>query len=128
MSNTHKGAVSFEAGGFNYVLFYSADALAELEDAMGMGVNEIGALMQDTAKFRLKMVRTVFWAGLLDHQPGTDIDAARAVLRHLSGGEAIALIGKAFAAAFPADDSPPAVGGGAVRPPQPDQDGTGPVS
>ena len=129
MANPHKGEVSFTIEGETYKMSYSADALAELEDALGMTVNEISTVMQDTAKFKIGMIRTVFWAGLLDHQEDMKMPDARRLLKRMKVAEVSDLVGRAFTLAFPdAED-----GNAAENPPKPDSQkaapaGTGPAS
>lgn len=115
MANPHKGEVSFESKGAGYKLSFSANALCELEDALGKNVNEIGAIMQDKGKFRMSMLRTVFWAGLLDHQPGTDMETAKQILSGVAPLDAISWTMRAFSLAY-GDDGEAAEGGDA-RPP-----------
>lgn len=121
MANPHRGEVEFEAGGKTYKLSYSANALCELEDALGKSVNEIAALMQDTQNFRLSVVRTVFWAGLLDHNDGLDMKGAKAIFKHLDPVGAVELVSRAFSLTFPTRE------GDGGDPPKPGQDGTGPA-
>jgi hypothetical protein len=119
MANPHKGEVAFTAGDHSYVLHFSAEAICQLEDKLDLSINEIGKLMQDTAKFRMSVLRDVFWAGLLDKQSGIDIDATRAILSQLKPAQATALVAEAFTLAF-AEDEPAAAVAGAVngvRPP-----------
>lgn len=128
MANPHKGEVSFKAGDDEYILSFSANALAELEDKLGMSVVEIGDLMNDPKKLRMKNVRSIFWAGLLDHQPDTDDKKAAAIFSMISFVEAIKLITNTFIAAFPEED----VTGINMDPQQPGSpkpaNGTGPAS
>ena len=119
MANPHKGEVAFTAGDESYTLSYSANALCELEDMLGVGVNEIGAMMADPAKIRMKQMRVVFHAGLLDHHPDMDEKTMKAVFSKLSAGEAVSHIAKAFALAFPEAKE------GEAGPQQPSQDGSG---
>lgn len=121
MANPIKGEVAFESGGDRYKLSYSTNALCELEDALNMSVNEIGKLMSTPEKFRMSMVRTIFWAGLIDNHPDFDIKTVGQLLRHVNPSEAIDLISRAFTLAFPEAQ------GGAARPPQgtPQPDGSG---
>jgi hypothetical protein len=104
MANPFKGEVSFTAGEDSYKLSFSANALAELEDALDMNVSQIGDVMQDTAKFRLSMLRTVFLCGMMDCQPDVTPEKVREIFRLMSVPEAIQLVGKAFALAFPAQE------------------------
>lgn len=119
MANPHKGEVAFKAGDENYTLSFSANALCELEDMLGVGVNDIGAMLADPAKIRMKQMRTVFHAGLLDHHPDMDEKTMKVVFSKLRAGEAVGYIAKAFALAFPEAE------GGAAGPQTPGQDGSG---
>lgn len=128
MANPHKGEVSLSVGDEIVLLSYSVNAMAEMEDELGMGVNEISALMQDATKFRMSMLRAVFWAGLLDHRPGVTLPEAGALLSGLSAIETIRAVTRAFAMAFGTTSE--GSDREAARPPTPGgpADGTGPVS
>lgn len=127
MSNPHKGEVAFESWDEKYKLSFSANALVELEEALGKTVQEISTEFMEPDKFRMKNLRVAFWAGLLDHQPDTDMTAAKRALSGLNAIEAVALVTKAFGLAFPSNE-----GGDDARPPQPGEpartNGTGPAS
>lgn len=122
MANVHKGEVSFTSGSESYKLSFSANALVELEEAVGKTVQEISAEFGSPEKFRMKNLRFAFWAGLLDHHPETDLDKAKRILSGLTAMQAVSLVTRAFAAAFPDDE------GGGDRPQEPGQAGTGPAS
>lgn len=126
MANPHRGEVEFNAGDDKYILSFSANALAELEDKLGIGVVEIGDVMTDPKKIRMTTMRTIFWAGLLDHYPDTDEAKAKSIFSKLQLVEAISLITSAFEAAFPKE----VTAGGDADPLKPDgpKDGTGPAS
>lgn len=130
MGNPHKGEVEFKAGEGSYKLSFSADALASLEEALDMNVQEISTLMQDPKRFRVALVRTMFFYGLCDHHDLPDdmmtMDKARGIFKKLLVNEVIDLIGRAFKAAFP--DQPET--SGAADPPKPAEAaaGTGQVS
>lgn len=104
MANPHKGEVSFQAGDETFTLRFSANALAELEDALDKSVMEIADLMQSEKGLRIKTLRTIFWAGLLDHHEGVTEKRAGDIISDIGMGEAAEIIGRAFAAAFPAAD------------------------
>ncbi|KQZ00903.1 hypothetical protein ASD45_08550 [Pseudolabrys sp. Root1462] len=120
MANPHKGEVTFKAGEDSHTLSFSANALAELEDMLGVGVNEIGSLMADPANIRMTTMRTIFHAGLLDENPDVDLKQAKAIFSKVMPTEAVGLIVRAFTLAFP--DAPAE---GDANPPKPGQDGTG---
>jgi hypothetical protein len=79
---------------------FSANALCELEDAIGMGVNAVATQMSDPSTMRLTMVRTVFWAGLRDHHPDITLHQAGEIITDLSLTKAMELVSKAFELAF----------------------------
>jgi hypothetical protein len=100
---TNKDGVSFTAGGQRYVLGFSAESVARLEDELGMTMFQIGKRMEDPTTFRMSMLRTVFWAGLLDKQEDMDVEAARRVFAQLKVQEAVTLVAKAMTSSFAAD-------------------------
>lgn len=103
MGNRQKGEVEFESGGKTYTLAFSINALCSLEEEMGMGVAEVGKLMQDPAKVRLSNARMMFRIGLSDHHPDIDTNQAGALMTALTLPKAMELMGNAFIAAFPED-------------------------
>lgn len=100
MANKFKGDVSFDAGGRSFTMRFSANALCELEDATGMGINALLTVLADPAKMRLKMVRAVLWAGLQDHHPDVTLHQAGEIITDLSLTKAMDLAGKSFELAF----------------------------
>lgn len=122
MANRHRGQASFEADGKTWLVSFSANALCELEDVLDMRVSEIAEAMGDPKGMRLKTARAVFWAGLQDNHPEVDVKAAGNLMTGRIP-EAMGVVGRAFALAFPE-----ATAGADVDPPKPGQDGTGPAS
>lgn len=122
MANPHKGEVEFESGERSYTLRFSANAICEMEDALGRGVAEIGALLGNPETLHMKHVRAVFWAGLQEKHKMT-LDEAGEIITSIGLARVIELIGRAFEAAFPSE-------GGEANPPVPGQaqDGTGSAS
>lgn len=119
MANPHKGQVALNVDGKDYTLSFSINALCELEDALGESVNAIAAQMGDSSKVRLKTIRTLVWAALLDHHPGTSVEEAGNIISAAGVPAAMEAIGGAFAKAFPdpkegkANGSRPRKAGGA---------------
>lgn len=105
MANAHKGEVSFQCDGKNYTLRFSANALCELEDALDLGISAVAQLLSDPEKLRFKTVRAVFWAGLLDRQPGMTLQQAGELVTTLTLPIVLEKIGEAFTAAFPAPEA-----------------------
>ena len=105
MANPHKGEVEFTVAKTVYTLHFSINAMVELEEAMGgIGITELAMQMGDPSKFKLKDLRTIFWAGLRDHHEAMSaVDAGR-LMSELGMVEAMQLVAKAFTLAFPAVD------------------------
>lgn len=120
MANPLKGEVVFEAAGAVYTLRWSTNAMCELEEASGRGLNSIvrelaswgPALGPDgrtplpetdaqqqarTDRIKVSTVRLVFWAMLRDHHPGIDLRQAGDLMQHAGGLlGAMALVNDAF--------------------------------
>jgi len=101
MANPHRGEVGFQYGGRDYKLRFSTNALCELEDLLGVGVNAISQQLGGVDTLRMKTVRAVFWAGLLDNHPQITILQAGEMLGELGLTTGLKLVGDAFALAFP---------------------------
>lgn len=110
MANPFKGEVSFDVGGTTYKLSFSANALAELEKALGRPIQSA----QDEAT-QWSTMRTVFWAGLTDHWPEVQEKDVKLILSRLSPQECSRLIGEALALTFPPESANGQ--GGEIRPP-----------
>lgn len=122
MTNPHKGEVSFKAGDREYVLSFSANALVETEEALGLDLDEIIEKFA-TSKIKLAQMRVMFWQALRDHHEEITLDDTKKILKQLAPAEMGQLLGKAFALAMPKSDDAPS-------PPEPGEsaNGTGPAS
>lgn len=100
MANPHRGEVDVEIGERKYLLSFSADALAELEDRLGLSIEGIGRLLDDGDKIRVAHWRTMFTCALQDNHEDIDDKAARALFKKLSITDAIRLTGKAYGLAL----------------------------
>lgn len=98
-SNSAKGEVGFSVDGGEYVLHYDFNALVTLEEEFDCSVSKLEQILSEDA--RLADLRTVFRIGLQRHQPDLDDEAVGDVMSALGIQPAVALIGKAFNAAFP---------------------------
>ncbi len=100
MMASARGVVRFDAGKDSYRLCYGINALCDLEDRLGMGVDELAASMQSGMK--LSMARAVFAAGL-STVAGNFLSEKEAgeLMGEIGAARAFALIGEAFQAAFP---------------------------
>lgn len=131
MANPHLGQVAVDIDGKEYKLSFSSNALCELEDALDLNVVQISELLGDPKKSRIKNVRAMFWASLLDHQPGTTMDDAKALMSKIKGNELVEMVGQAFMLAFPQKvegDPAPADAASPPKPVEPAADGTGSAS
>jgi len=124
MANANKGEVEFEASGTVYKLSFSANALCEIEDALGMNVEVVIAELITAKNVKLGQLRILFWQGLRDHLPDITLDETKAILRTMKPADMGRLIGEAFVRSMPA-----APEGEAANPQSPGgPDGTGPAS
>lgn len=128
MANPHRGEYRLTVEDKDYVLRFSADTICDLEDALGMTLNQISEQMQDPAKLRMSMVRTMFCAGLSDKHPDLDEAARRTLFKALGPVDAVGHVAKAFGLAFGVDEQ--SAEGNGKNPPQPGlaDSGTGPGS
>ncbi len=101
MANKEKGEVSL---GQKWTLRYSTNALCELEEASGMGAIELANSLADESSLKLKNLRHMLWAGLLENHPGIQAVQAGQIIDELGFGEVGDRIGEAFTLAFPSDD------------------------
>lgn len=127
--NPLKGEVSFTgADGETRKLSFSAEALFRLEETFGKKIAAIEADMRNPETFGLGVVRTMFWAGLLDTSPDLELRDVGRVFSKVDPLEACDLVARAFNGAFGTMASE-----GSSRPPAPGQNpalpsGTGSAS
>lgn len=104
-----------------YVLVYDLNALADLEEATGKTIAQLGEMMQKaegtggTAGIGLKESRALLWAGLQHHHSRITVRRAGDLLGDLVQMRPIMqAVGEALAAAFPgAEEAAAKTGGGA---------------
>lgn len=106
MANRLKGEVAIETSDKTYVIRFSANAICEMEDALGLGINEVATQLSDPSGLRVKTVRAVFWASLRDHHPDVTIHQAGEILTEVTIGKAMKHVTEAFELAF--EDKSPA--------------------
>lgn len=110
MANKLKGEVDLEAGGKNYALVYTHDALIELEDQLDRGIvailKEIQEWSKDPDKIRLGMVRSLLWAGLRKHHPEIDLIAAGELIADAGGiGKVMTVVGEGMRRSFESSET-----------------------
>jgi hypothetical protein len=128
MANAQRGEVAFECDGKSYALRFSSNALCELEDILNCGVNAIATQLSNPENLRIKTVRAVFWAGLLDRNPEMTLRDAGEIITSLTLPVALTKIGLAFSAAFPSTDESATVRPLMPEPVNPGPAGTGATS
>jgi hypothetical protein len=60
MANKHRGIIEVELGGKVRHIRYTMNALAEIEDNLGVPLSEM-----ESVKMTIKNVRVILWAGLI---------------------------------------------------------------
>lgn len=101
MANKERGEVLLKIADQDYILRFTINSICELEDELGQGIQEIIQSLEDPDKLRIKPLRALFWAGLLDKQPQTTIRAAGDILTGVGTAEVFEAVSAALAAAFP---------------------------
>lgn len=115
--NPHRGEVALVNGATTYTLRFSVNAIIEMEDELGEGVNAIAEQISDAKRVRMKTIRALLWAGLRDHHPEVTQAQAGEILSDIGMAEAMEPIGRAFALAFPdqQEDGPARANGARPR-------------
>jgi hypothetical protein len=122
VTNSIRGEVALG----DHTLRFSVNAIIELEEEMGRGVDEIGQYM-GSGKIRMKDVRTMIWIGLKDRHPEITEEEAGEVATQVGIPFALEAVGKAFALAFPNAEGGETPANGS-RPPKARQAGSGSTS
>jgi hypothetical protein len=101
VANPFRGELGFEADGQAYTLAFTINALVALEDETELTAETIGPALSQGATGRLRMLRTVFWAALLEHHPEvTQVEAGR-IITSVGPQAAMQLVAAALQRAFP---------------------------
>jgi len=106
MANQAKGERTLKIGEKTYTVFFDMNAIAELEDALGMTMPQIAEVMQDPTRVGVKFIRAILWAGLRRHhskEVQTLEDAGDLMTKADSIADVSETIGEAFSAAFAKD-------------------------
>ena len=101
MANPHRGDVDLVAGDKTYRLRLDINAIAELEDHTGKGINQIAEELADPATMRIGMARAVFWGATRSTHPEITIKDAGVIMTDAGFADAIDAINTAFVRAFP---------------------------
>lgn len=81
MANRERGEVELKAGDETFTLRLSINALAEIENLLDVGVNDIIAMMMKPQNFRINTWRAVLWGALRENHKGSLEDAGEIMLR-----------------------------------------------
>lgn len=80
MANKVRGQIAADFDGGKINLLLSTNAICELEEAANRPIGEILDEVGDPKRVRLRTVRLVFWAMMLDEKPdATPADAGRLI-------------------------------------------------
>ena len=121
MANPHRGEVEMKAPSGTFTLRLSINAIAEIENLLDQGINEIAASLADASRMRLATLRAIVWGGLRENHPDLTLFAAGDLISEVGVDGITDAVQQAFTLAFPKadDDSPP---------PKAGQGGTGKAS
>jgi len=100
MANKVRGQIAapFEGGKINLML--STNAICELEDAANRPITDLLEDLNDTTRPRMKIVRLLFWAMMLDERPEATIADAGRLIDEVRGDHDRIMM-DAILAAFP---------------------------
>lgn len=105
----------FEAGGRSWLALYDVNALVEIEEGLGIRIDQLGEVL---AAPPLGTLRLVLWCGLMREHPELTQEDVGAMV---PAGEMAGIVGAALAASFPAAEA----GGRAPAGPRKRRAGTG---
>ena len=113
MANKQRGEIAVEALGKTFIMRLGTNQICELEDDLGLGINQIVERLNDPAQMKLGFMRTLVFHAIGWQGDATKNDAGDLI--DAVGMDAIAgKLGEAFTAAFPNSeetDNPPAEAG-----------------
>lgn len=101
MANKAKGEVALKTKDQVYTLRYTVNALCDLEDQLGAGINDILKEFQTEDTLRIRTIRTVLWAGLKDKHPDITIAQAGDIITDAGTVAAVSALAEALISAFP---------------------------
>ena len=103
MANKARGQISADLDGKKMSLALSTNSICELEDAAGKPVTAILDELNDPKGVRMKTVRLMFWALMLEEKPDATLADAGALIDGLRGKHD-KIMTDAILAAFPEAD------------------------
>lgn len=100
MANKQRGQIAATFKGESINLVLSTNSICELEDAADQPIDEFLEKLQPGAKVRMRDLRLMFWALMLDERPAATIKDAGALIDGLRGDHD-RIMTQAIMAAFP---------------------------
>lgn len=100
MANKVRGQIPADFEGEKINLILSTNSICELEDAADLPIDAFLEKFQPGAKVRMKDLRLMFWALMLDERPKATIKDAGALIDELRGDHD-RIMTEAILAAFP---------------------------
>lgn len=109
MANAQKGEVSFEALQQSWTIKLGTNAMCEIEDRTGQSINKIGEKLNGDG-FTMKLMRTVFVCGMLDHHDVITEKMVGDILDDIGFEKASDIMQRAFVIATPEQKGGPPKG------------------
>lgn len=111
MANRERGEVDLAAGGDTFVLRLSINAIAEIENLLDLGVNDLIAMLRKPKDFRIATWRVLLWGALREHHK-CSLDEAGEIMGRAGVNVAVQALSEAMTAAFPeptagSEENPP---------------------
>lgn len=106
MANADRGEVALVAAEKTYTLRMSINAVAEIENYLDLGVNDLAAMVRNPADFRISTWRVLLWGALREFHP-CSIEEAGEIMGVAGVDATVDKVGEAMKLAFPeAKDAP----------------------
>lgn len=100
MANAERGEVDLTVDGKVYTLRMSINAVAEIENYLDKGINDLVAMVRNPADFRISVWRVLLWGALREFHR-CSIEDAGELMGQAGVNEVVAKLGDAMAVAFP---------------------------
>lgn len=100
MANAERGEVELVAGGTSYTLRMSINAVAEVENFLDKGINDIVAMVRNPADFRIGIWRVLLWGALREFHK-VSLEEAGEIMGIAGVDVVVDRLTAAMAAAFP---------------------------
>lgn len=114
MANHMKGEVAFQALGREFVFRLGVNEMIELQNALGVSDEDLGAVFEERRMRNAKHVRAVTFFGLRLRHPEITLEQAGDIVADIGLTEMFRVILRAMRWALPEKD--PGLDGGAPRP------------